>query len=439
VERRSSESVCVTEKKKKKKFCLNVDSLTHPPTMSVRQQAQDALKSRLASINDLPQFRWGTTSTGVTALLVSLLILSFVYPEATQRVLLGLFSFIGALAVVLYAVFAVPPARYSLLKALLKWRGWAYNPASPLSRFYLGVVGVLGGSKPTLWELEPTLPNLPVPDLAHTCRLYLASVRAAPHRRRVRPDQARRRRVPGGGRRRRAAAGAPAAARPLRAQLAHSVVGGVRLSPLSHAHRHFLQLVRPRPRRGHRPDARRPRRQRRQPRAPLPPDDRLAPPRAQPRPGHHSALDVHLLAHVRHRPRAGRRAGPARRPQLAPHRRRVSREQFFKVAVYDKKGKLLSVSDIQTQLQRCVDESAQRDPAAQPNVAALTSQNRDTWAKQRDDLIAMDETNAHALQAIETALFVLVFDDLARPPSRRWRASPRTATARRSGSTRTST
>jgi hypothetical protein len=97
-------------------------------------------------------------------------------------------------------------------QALLKWRGWAYNPPRPLSRFYLGVVGVLGGSKPTLWELEPTLPNLPVPDLAHTCQLYLASVEplltptSLPRPSASSPSSRRRRR-------RRAAAGAPAAAR----------------------------------------------------------------------------------------------------------------------------------------------------------------------------------------------------------------------------------
>lgn len=380
--------------------------------MSVRQQAQDALKSRLASINDLPQFRWGTTSTGVTALLVSLLILSFVYPEATQRVLLGLFSFIGALAVVLYAVFAVPPARYSLLKALLKWRGWAYNPTSPLSRFYLGVIGVLGGSKPTLWELEPTLPNLPVPDLAHTCRLYLASVEPlltadefAQTKRVVAEFQA--------------AGGVGEQLQALLLQRARSErnwliqwweefvylrsrmpiaifsnwygldrVEAIVQTPVARAANVvnrallFHQMI----------DSR-----------------RLEPNRVQ------GTIPLSMFTY-------SRMFGTVRVPgvaqdQLVVHNSHhivvISREQFFKVAVYDKKGKLLSVSDIQTQLQRCVDESAQRDPAAQPNVAALTSQNRDTWAKQRDDLIAMDETNAHALQAIETALFVLVFDDLA--------------------------
>jgi hypothetical protein len=46
--------------------------------------------------------------------------------------------FVGALVVVLYLLFAIPATRYNLLKALLKWRGWAYNPRSALSRIYLG-------------------------------------------------------------------------------------------------------------------------------------------------------------------------------------------------------------------------------------------------------------------------------------------------------------
>lgn len=38
------------------------------------------------------------------------------------------------------------------------------------------IVGLLGGTAPRLWELQPALPSLPVPDLAHTCKLYLSSV-----------------------------------------------------------------------------------------------------------------------------------------------------------------------------------------------------------------------------------------------------------------------
>lgn len=380
--------------------------------MSVRQQAQEALKARLAGLNDLPRFRWGVTSSAVTALLVALLLLSFAFPDTVQRVLMVLFACIGALAVLLYAVFAVPAARYNLLKLLLTWRGWAYEPSSPVSRLFLGVVGVLGGSKPTLWELEPCLPALPVPDLAHTCKLYLASVEPllsaaefAETRRVVAEFQA-----PGG------------VGEQLQAKLVER--GKHERNWLIQWWEEFVYL---------------------RSRFPIAiysnwygldrVEALILPPVARAANCVHRALLFHEMIETRRlEPNRvqgtvplsmftySRMFGSVRVPGLAQdqlivhnsqHIVVVSREQYFRVAVYDKKGKVLSAADIQTQLQRCVDESLTREPDAQPAVAALTSQNRDLWAKQRDELVAMDEVNAHTLQAIETALFVLVLDDTA--------------------------
>jgi hypothetical protein len=379
---------------------------------SARQQAHDALKSRLAGLNDLPRFRWGTTSTLVSACLVALVFLSLQFPETTQRVLIVLFAAIGAVAVLLYAVFAVPAARFNLLKLLLRWRGWAYDPASTLSRFYLGAVGVLGGSKPTLWELEPCLPPLPVPDLAHTCQLYLSSVEPLltasefEQTKRVVADF----QAPGG------------VGETLQAKLVER--GQQERNWLIQWWEEFVYL---------------------RSRFPIAiysnwygldrVEALILPPVARAANCVHRALLFHEMIETRRlEPNRvqgtvplsmftySRMFGSVRVPgvaqdQLIVHSAQhivvVSREQYFCVTVYDKRGKLLSAADLQTQLQRCADESLTREPAAQPAVAALTSQNRDVWAKQRDDLIAMDEVNAHTLQMIETALFVLVLDDTA--------------------------
>lgn len=44
-------------------------------------------------------------------------------------------------------------------------------------------------------------------------------------------------------------------------------------------------------------------------------------------------------------------------------------------------------------------------------VASLTGADRTTWGKAREELIQMDEVNKKSLEAIETALFVVVFED----------------------------
>lgn len=53
---------------------------------------------------------------------------------------------------------------------------------------------------------------------------------------------------------------------------------------------------------------------------------------------------------------------------------------FFKLAVYRKNGKVLTPVELQTQLQRIHDtvETLAKSPL---NIAALTSQRRDLWAK----------------------------------------------------------
>ena len=51
-----------------------------------------------------------------------------------------------------------------------------------------------------------------------------------------------------------------------------------------------------------------------------------------------------------------------------------------------------------------------QSPAPEHSIAIFSSENRDTWAKCRDELIAAG--NEEALNAIDTAAFNIVFDDV---------------------------
>lgn len=67
-----------------------------------------------------------------------------------------------------------------ILRQLLCYRAFLYEPRGKLSfktKFWLGLVKVLGGSNPTLYSYEKSLPYLPVPDLDSTTKRYLKSVK----------------------------------------------------------------------------------------------------------------------------------------------------------------------------------------------------------------------------------------------------------------------
>jgi carnitine O-palmitoyltransferase 1 len=90
----------------------------------------------------------------------------------------------------------------------------------------------------------------------------------------------------------------------------------------------------------------------------------------------------------------------------------VCLEQFFRVSVYDpKSGKPLAARDLQVHFSRVLSMAESRDPAKEPKVAALTSLPRDEWADLRAEIIDMDRTNAATIEAIETALFIMVLDE----------------------------
>lgn len=83
----------------------------------------------------------------------------------------------------------------------------------------------------------------------------------------------------------------------------------------------------------------------------------------------------------------------------------IRKNQFFKIQ-HEVAGKQLNTSELEAQFRR-VYEIAQRVPA----VGALTSENRDVWADARKLLLDSSPKNKVALEAIESASFVVCLDD----------------------------
>lgn len=100
----------------------------------------------------------------------------------------------------------------------------------------------------------------------------------------------------------------------------------------------------------------------------------------------------------------------------------ICNNRFYKVDVYDESGQL-SPTDLQIQFTRILEDAEGKNPDDEPNVGCLPSADRTTWAKMRfyiclkaltscrKELIEMDEVNNKSLEAIETALFVVIFDE----------------------------
>ncbi|KAG9413958.1 hypothetical protein AC1031_013160 [Aphanomyces cochlioides] len=83
----------------------------------------------------------------------------------------------------------------------------------------------------------------------------------------------------------------------------------------------------------------------------------------------------------------------------------LHRNAFYKIKVYDGK-KVVSQASLQAQLHK-ISTNGAKDA---PNIAVLTSEDRDVWAAARDGL-RKEPVNAASLDAIDSALFVLVLDD----------------------------
>ncbi|KAF7559461.1 hypothetical protein G7046_g4700 [Stylonectria norvegica] len=85
----------------------------------------------------------------------------------------------------------------------------------------------------------------------------------------------------------------------------------------------------------------------------------------------------------------------------------IRKNQFFKIQ-YEVAGKQLNTSELQQQFARIYELAQRVSP-----VGALTSENRDVWADARDILLNAGPNNKNALEAIESAAFVVCLDDAA--------------------------
>jgi carnitine O-acetyltransferase len=93
-------------------------------------------------------------------------------------------------------------------------------------------------------------------------------------------------------------------------------------------------------------------------------------------------------------------------PEQNKHILVIRKNQFFKVA-HEVAGKPLNTSELEQAIRRVYELAGERVPA----VGALTSENRDVWTDARAVLLAADPSNAKAIEAVESASFVICLDD----------------------------
>ncbi|KAI1461556.1 acyltransferase ChoActase/COT/CPT [Annulohypoxylon moriforme] len=94
-------------------------------------------------------------------------------------------------------------------------------------------------------------------------------------------------------------------------------------------------------------------------------------------------------------------------PKLHKHIIVIRKNQFFKVD-HEIDGKQLNTTELESQFARIYD-LAERVPA----VGALTSENRDIWTEARQVLLDASPKNKAAIEAIESASFLVCLDDAA--------------------------
>ncbi|KAK0627768.1 acyltransferase ChoActase/COT/CPT [Immersiella caudata] len=87
----------------------------------------------------------------------------------------------------------------------------------------------------------------------------------------------------------------------------------------------------------------------------------------------------------------------------------IRKNQFFKVT-HEVGSEQLTTAELEQAFRRVYElANSQRAPA----VGALTSENRDVWTDARAVLLSADPSNAKALEAVESASFVVCLDDAA--------------------------
>lgn len=99
--------------------------------------------------------------------------------------------------------------------------------------------------------------------------------------------------------------------------------------------------------------------------------------------------------------------------QAAPHLAVMSRGQLYTMDLFHPDGISLTVDEIQQQLEAILEMSKRAETGEGPceaPIGILTSENRDVWATIRCKLIAAHVDNAACLQAVESAMFLLVLE-----------------------------
>jgi len=85
--------------------------------------------------------------------------------------------------------------------------------------------------------------------------------------------------------------------------------------------------------------------------------------------------------------------------------------QYYVVDMYDDYGQPLTVCEIENQLKWIVRDADKNTPSlAEANVAALTTDNRTTWANAREEFFGFG-LNKASLDAIDKALFMVVLEE----------------------------
>ncbi|KAJ0389820.1 hypothetical protein ATCC90586_011732 [Pythium insidiosum] len=80
--------------------------------------------------------------------------------------------------------------------------------------------------------------------------------------------------------------------------------------------------------------------------------------------------------------------------------------------VFDEKGEELPFADILRQMEIVREEATGLfDLERYPPVSVLTSENRTKWAKAREHIVQLDETNRNSLELVERALFCIALDE----------------------------
>ncbi len=99
-------------------------------------------------------------------------------------------------------------------------------------------------------------------------------------------------------------------------------------------------------------------------------------------------------------------------PQTHNHAVIMRKNRFFVLPLTGPDGAELSAAQLEAQLARIID-AAGEGAATAPAVGALTGDNRDLWADNREALLRASPSgkNAAALEAIDSAMIVLILDD----------------------------